>query len=39
VAAIIWQTIADLNLKFPKVTPEKKKELQEVRRLLLAETD
>jgi PPK2 family polyphosphate:nucleotide phosphotransferase len=39
VAGIIWQTIADLNLKFPKVTPEKKKELQEVRRLLLAETD
>ena len=39
VAAIIWQTIADLNLKFPKVTPEKMKELHEVRRLLLAETD
>src|SRR4029079_1367437 len=39
VAGIIWQTIADLNLKFPKVGPEKKKELQEVRRLLLAETD
>lgn len=39
VAGIIWQTIADLNLKFPKVTPDKKKELQEVRRLLLAETD
>ena len=39
VAGIIWQTMADLNLKFPKVTPEKKKELQEVRRLLLAETD
>jgi len=39
VAGIIWQTIADLNLKFPKVTAEKKKELQEVRRLLLAETD
>jgi PPK2 family polyphosphate:nucleotide phosphotransferase len=39
VAGIIWQTIADLNLKFPKVGPEKKKELQEVRRLLLSETD
>jgi len=39
VAGIIWQTIADLNLKFPTVTPERKKELQEVRRLLLAETD
>ncbi len=39
VAAIIWQTIADLRLSYPKVTPEKKKELQEVRRLLLAEGD
>ena len=39
VAGITWQTIADLKLKFPKVGPEKKKELQEVRRLLLAETD
>jgi PPK2 family polyphosphate:nucleotide phosphotransferase len=39
VAAIIWQTIADLKLKFPKVTADKKKELQEVRRLLLSESD
>ena len=39
VAAIIWQTIADLKLKFPRVTADKKKELQEVRRLLLAESD
>jgi PPK2 family polyphosphate:nucleotide phosphotransferase len=39
VAAIIWQTIADLKLKFPKVTADKKKELQEARRLLLAESD
>jgi PPK2 family polyphosphate:nucleotide phosphotransferase len=39
VAAIIWQTMADLNLKFPKITEDKKKELQEVRRLLLAESD
>lgn len=39
VAAITWQTIADLDLKFPKVTQEKKEELQEVRRLLLAEKD
>jgi PPK2 family polyphosphate:nucleotide phosphotransferase len=38
VAAIIWQTIADLKLKFPKVTADKKKELQEVRRLLLSES-
>jgi len=39
VAGITWQTIADLKLKFPKVTADKKKELQEVRRLLLAESD
>ena len=37
VAAILWQTIADLKLEFPKVTAAKKKELLEVRRLLLAE--
>ncbi len=39
VAAIAWQTIADLDLKFPRVTREKKQELQEVKRLLLAEKD
>ena len=39
VAAIIWQTMADLNLKYPKITEDRKKELQEVRRLLLAESD
>jgi PPK2 family polyphosphate:nucleotide phosphotransferase len=39
VAGIIWQTMADLKLRFPRITPDKKKELQEVRRLLLAETD
>ena len=39
VAAITWQTIADLDLKYPKVTREKKNELQEVKRLLLAEND
>ncbi len=39
VAAILWQTMADLNLEFPKVTEAKKKELQEVRRLLIAEQD
>ncbi len=39
VAGIIWQTMADLKLTFPRITTDKKKELQEVRRLLLAETD
>jgi len=39
VAGIIWQTMADLKLTFPKITADKKKELHEVRRLLLAETD
>jgi PPK2 family polyphosphate:nucleotide phosphotransferase len=37
VAAILWQTLADLKLEFPKVTKAKVKELQEVRRLLMAE--
>jgi PPK2 family polyphosphate:nucleotide phosphotransferase len=37
VAAITWQTIADLNLTYPRVTREKKSELQEVERLLLLE--
>jgi PPK2 family polyphosphate:nucleotide phosphotransferase len=37
VAAILWQTLADLDLEFPKVTKAKLKELQEVRRLLMAE--
>ena len=39
VAGIIWQTMADLKLRFPRITPDKKKELHEVRRLLLTETD
>ncbi len=39
VAAIIWQTMKDLNLSYPKVTSAKKKELQEVRRLLTAEAN
>ena len=39
VAAILWQTMADLDLEFPKVTDEKKKELQEVRRMLISEDD
>ena len=37
IADITWRTIADLNLRYPKVTREKKKELQEVKRLLLTE--
>ena len=39
VAAVLWQTMADLDLRFPRVTEQKKQELQEVRRLLLAEDD
>jgi PPK2 family polyphosphate:nucleotide phosphotransferase len=39
VAGIIWQTMADLNLEFPKVTDERKKELQEVRRMLISEDE
>jgi len=37
VAAILWQRMADLGLAFPRVSAAQKKELQEVRRLLLAE--
>ena len=37
VAAIVWQRMADLDLRFPKVTEAKKKELEEVRRVLMAE--
>jgi PPK2 family polyphosphate:nucleotide phosphotransferase len=37
VAAILSERVADLNLTFPAVKPEKKAELQEVRKLLLAE--
>jgi PPK2 family polyphosphate:nucleotide phosphotransferase len=39
VAAIVWQTLDDLKLEFPKVSAEKRKELKEVRKLLLAEDD
>ena len=39
VAAILWQTLADLKLEFPKISQAKKKELLEVRRLLIAEDD
>ena len=37
VAAIVWQTMADLELSFPRVTEAKKNELQEVKRILMAE--
>ena len=37
VAAIVWQRMADLDLRFPQVTEAKKKELEEVRRVLMAE--
>ena len=37
VAAILWQRIADLELRFPTVTEAKKKELAEVRQVLMAE--
>ena len=39
VAAITWQTMKDLGLTYPRVTPAKKKELKEVRRLLTAEAN
>ena len=39
VASILWQTLADLDPEFPKITAAQKKELQEVRRLLVAEPD
>jgi PPK2 family polyphosphate:nucleotide phosphotransferase len=37
VAAITYQTLKDLNLKYPTVTKEKKKELLEARRVLMSE--
>ena len=37
VAAIVWQTMAYLELSFPRVTEAKKNELQEVKRILMAE--
>jgi hypothetical protein len=37
VAAILWQRLEDLDLAFPKITKAKAKELQDVRRMLLAE--
>ncbi len=39
VAAITVQAIDDLKLSFPKVSPDKKRELQEVRKALAAEKD
>jgi PPK2 family polyphosphate:nucleotide phosphotransferase len=39
VAAITCHTLEDLDLAYPEVTPAKKKELAEGRRLLLAEHD
>jgi hypothetical protein len=39
VAAIVYDALERLDLQYPKMTPEKKAELQEVRKLLLAEKD
>jgi PPK2 family polyphosphate:nucleotide phosphotransferase len=39
VAAIIYQTLEDLKLKYPTVSKEKKNELLEARKVLMAEKD
>ena len=39
VAAVIDQTLDDLNLKYPRLTKEKKLELLEARKVLMAERD
>ena len=39
VAAITYQTLDDLNLKYPRLTQEKKAELLEARKVLMAERD
>ena len=39
VAAITYQTLDDLNLKYPTLTKEKKTELLEARKVLMAEKD
>ena len=39
VAAIAYQTLDDLNLKYPTLTKEKKQELLEARKVLMAEKD
>jgi PPK2 family polyphosphate:nucleotide phosphotransferase len=37
VAAIVYDAIEKLDLEYPRITPEKKAELQEVRKLLVAD--
>ena len=37
VAAIAYQTLEDLDLKYPTVTDARKKELLQARKLLMAE--
>ena len=39
VAAIAYQTLDDLNLRYPRLTREKKQELLEARKVLMAEKD
>jgi PPK2 family polyphosphate:nucleotide phosphotransferase len=39
VAAITYQTLDDLNLRYPRLTREKKRELLEARKVLMAEKD
>ena len=39
VASVLASRIAELELESPEVTDAKKKELQEVRRMLMAEDD
>jgi PPK2 family polyphosphate:nucleotide phosphotransferase len=39
VAAIVYRALEQLNLQYPKMTAEKRRELQEVRELLVAEKD
>jgi len=39
VAAITYQTLDDLNLRYPRLTKEKKQELLEARKVLMAEKD
>jgi PPK2 family polyphosphate:nucleotide phosphotransferase len=39
VAAIVYDTLEKLNLEYPKVTDAKRAELQEVKRMLMAEKD
>jgi hypothetical protein len=39
VSTILQSRIAELHLQFPKVTEGKRKELQEIRRMLIAEDE